>query len=247
MHFKIVTIFPKELSNSLSYGVVGNAINDNTIRIDYFDPRDHSDNKYGSIDDKPYGGGPGMVMQAKPVLESIDQARDNNIDIPVYFLSPRGKTFNQNKAKELSKMDKIVLVSSRYEGLDQRAIDETDNHEEISIGDYILSGGETACTVVIDSIARLIPGVLGDNDSILEESFSDGFLEYPHYTRPSEVNGETVPDILLSGDHEKINQWRKIQSLKNTQTRRPDLIDRSKLTDDEITIVDDLKNDLENL
>jgi|TARA_B100001094_G_scaffold60988_1_gene56597 tRNA (guanine37-N1)-methyltransferase len=247
MHFKIVTIFPKELSNSLSYGVVGNAINDNTIRIDYFDPRDHSDNKYGSIDDKPYGGGPGMVMQAKPVLESIDQARDNNIDIPVYFLSPRGKTFNQNKAKELSKMDKIVLVSSRYEGLDQRAIDQTDNHEEISIGDYILSGGETACTVVIDSIARLIPGVLGDNDSILEESFSDGFLEYPHYTRPSEVNGETVPDILLSGDHEKINQWRKIQSLKNTQTRRPDLIDRSKLTDDEITIVDDLKNDLENL
>jgi len=247
MHFKIVTIFPKELSNSLSYGVVGNAINDNTIRIDYFDPRDHSDNKYGSIDDKPYGGGPGMVMQAKPVLESIDKARDNNIDIPVYFLSPRGKTFNQNKAKELSKMDKIVLVSSRYEGLDQRAIDQTDNHEEISIGDYILSGGETACTVVIDSIARLIPGVLGDNDSILEESFSDGFLEYPHYTRPSEVNGETVPDILLSGDHEKINQWRKIQSLKNTQTRRPDLIDRSKLTDDEITIVDDLKNDLENL
>ena len=247
MHFKIVTIFPKELSNSLSYGVVGNAINDNTIRIDYFDPRDHSDNKYGSIDDKPYGGGPGMVMQAKPVLESIDQARDNNIDIPVYFLSPRGKTFNQNKAKELSKMDKIVLVSSRYEGLDQRAIDQTDNHEEISIGDYILSGGETACNVVIDSISRLIPGVLGDDDSILDESFSDGFLEYPHYTRPSEVNGETVPDILLSGDHEKINQWRKIQSLKNTQTRRPDLIDRSKLTDDEIMIVDDLKNDLENL
>ena len=247
MHFKIVTIFPKELSNSLSYGVVGNAINDNTIRIDYFDPRDHSDNKYGSIDDKPYGGGPGMVMQAKPVLESIDQARDNNIDIPVYFLSPRGKTFNQNKAKELSKMDKIVIVSSRYEGLDQRAIDQTDNHEEISIGDYILSGGETACNVVIDSISRLIPGVLGDDDSILDESFSDGFLEYPHYTRPSEVNGETVPDILLSGDHEKINQWRKIQSLKNTQTRRPDLIDRSKLTDDEIMIVDDLKNDLENL
>jgi tRNA (guanine37-N1)-methyltransferase len=247
MHFKIVTIFPKELSTSLSYGVVGNAINHKKIRIDYFNPRDHSDNKYGSIDDKPYGGGPGMVMQAKPVLESIDQARDNNIDIPVYFLSPRGKTFNQNKAKELSKMDKIVIVSSRYEGLDQRAIDQTDNHEEISIGDYILSGGETACNVVIDSISRLIPGVLGDDDSILDESFSDGFLEYPHYTRPSEVNGETVPDILLSGDHEKINQWRKIQSLKNTQTRRPDLIDRSKLTDDEITIVDDLKNDLENL
>lgn len=247
MHFKIVTIFPKELSVSLSYGVVGNAINDNKIRIDYFDPRDHADNKHGSIDDKPYGGGPGMVMQANPVLESIDQARDNSLDIPVFFLSPRGKTFDQNKAKELSKMDKIILVSSRYEGLDQRAIDQTDNHEEISIGDYILSGGEAACTVVIDSIARLIPGVLGDDESILEESFSDGLLEYPHYTRPSEVNGESVPDILLSGDHKKIEQWRKIQSLKNTQMRRPDLIDRSKLTEDQVKVIDDLKNDPENL
>ena len=247
MHFKIVTIFPKELRDSLSYGVVGNAINDNKIRIDYFDPRNHADNKHGSIDDKPYGGGPGMVMQAKPVLESIAQARDNSLDVPVYFLSPRGKTFNQNKAKELSKMDKIVLVSSRYEGLDQRAIDQTDNHEEISIGDYILSGGETACTVVVDSIARLIPGVLGDDDSILEESFSDGLLEYPHYTRPSEVNGESIPDILLSGDHKKIEEWRKIQSLKNTQMRRPDLIDRSKLTEDQIKIIDDVKNDPENL
>ena len=247
MHFKIVTIFPKELSISLSYGVVGNAINDNKIRIDYFDPRDHTDNKHGSIDDKPYGGGPGMVMQANPVLESIDQARDNSLDIPVFFLSPRGKTFDQNKAKELSKMDKIILVSSRYEGLDQRAIDQTDNHDEISIGDYILSGGEAACTVVIDSIARLIPGVLGDDESILEESFSDGLLEYPHYTRPSEVNGESVPDILLSGDHKKIEQWRKIQSLKNTQMRRPDLIDRSKLTEDQVKVIDDLKNDPENL
>ena len=247
MHFKIVTIFPKELSISLSYGVVGNAINDNKIRIDYFDPRDHADNKHGSIDDKPYGGGPGMVMQANPVLESIDQARDSSLDIPVFFLSPRGKTFDQNKAKELSKMDKIILVSSRYEGLDQRAIDQTDNHEEISIGDYILSGGEAACTVVIDSIARLIPGVLGDDESILEESFSDGLLEYPHYTRPSEVNGESVPDILLSGDHKKIEQWRKIQSLKNTQMRRPDLIDRSKLTEDQVKVIDDLKNDPENL
>ena len=247
MHFKIVTIFPKELSISLSYGVVGNAINDNKIRIDYFDPRDHADNKHGSIDDKPYGGGPGMVMQATPVLESIDQARNNSLDIPVFFLSPRGKTFDQNKAKELSKMDKIILVSSRYEGLDQRAIDQTDNHEEISIGDYILSGGEAACTVVIDSIARLIPGVLGDDESILEESFSDGLLEYPHYTRPSEVNGESVPDILLSGDHKKIEQWRKTQSLKNTQMRRPDLIDRSKLTEDQVKVIDDLKNDPENL
>ena len=245
MKFNIVTIFPNELIRSLSYGVIGNAINDNKIRIDCHDPRIHADNKYNSIDDKPYGGGPGMVMQAEPVLKSIQQARNGDINIPVVFLSPQGKTFNQDKAKELSKLDEIIIVSSRYEGLDQRAIDQTDNHEELSIGEYILSGGETACAVVIDSISRLIPGVLGDRESILEESFSDGLLEYPHYTRPPEVNGDKVPEILLSGDHQKINQWRRMQSLKNTYLKRPDLIDRSNLSEDEIEIIDAIKNDPE--
>lgn len=245
MKFNIVTIFPNELMRSLNYGVIGNAINDNKIRIDCHDPRIHADNKHNSIDDKPYGGGPGMVMQAEPVLKSIQQARNGDINIPVVFLSPQGKTFNQDKAKELSKLDEIIIVSSRYEGLDQRAIDQTDNHEELSIGEYILSGGETACAVVIDSISRLIPGVLGDRESILEESFSDGLLEYPHYTRPPEVNGDKVPEILLSGDHQKINQWRREQSLKNTYLKRPDLIDRSNLSEDEIEIIDAIKNDPE--
>ena len=245
MKFNIVTIFPNELMRSLNYGVIGNAINDNKIRIDCHDPRIHADNKHNSIDDKPYGGGPGMVMQAEPVLKSIQQARNGDINIPVVFLSPQGKTFNQDKAKELSKLDEIIIVSSRYEGLDQRAIDQTDNHEELSIGEYILSGGETACAVVIDSISRLIPGVLGDRESILEESFSDGLLEYPHYTRPPEVNGDKVPEILLSGDHQIINQWRRMQSLKNTYLKRPDLIDRSNLSEDEIEIIDAIKNDPE--
>ena len=245
MKFNIVTIFPNELMRSLNYGVIGNAINDNKIRIDCHDPRIHADNKHNSIDDKPYGGGPGMVMQAEPVLKSIQQARNGDINIPVVFLSPQGKTFNQDKAKELSKLDEIIIVSSRYEGLDQRAIDQTDNHEELSIGEYILSGGETACAVVIESISRLIPGVLGDRESILEESFSDGLLEYPHYTRPLEVNGDKVPEILLSGDHQKINQWRRVQSLKNTYLKRPDLIDRSNLSEDEIEIIDAIKNDPE--
>ena len=245
MKFNIVTIFPNELMRSLNYGVIGNAINDNKIRIDCHDPRIHADNKHNSIDDKPNGGGPGMVMQAEPVLKSIQQARNGDINIPVVFLSPQGKTFNQYKAKELSKLDEIIIVSSRYEGLDQRAIDQTDNHEELSIGEYILSGGETACAVVIDSISRLIPGVLGDRESILEESFSDGLLEYPHYTRPPEVNGDKVPEILLSGDHQKINQWRRVQSLKNTYLKRPDLIDRSNLSEDEIEIIDAIKNDPE--
>ena len=245
MKFNIVTIFPNELMQSLNYGVIGNAINDNKIRIDCHDPRIHADNRHNSIDDKPYGGGPGMVMQAEPVLKSIQQARNGDNNIPVVFLSPQGKTFNQDKAKELSKLDEIIIVSSRYEGLDQRAIDQTDNHEELSIGEYILSGGETACAVVIESISRLIPGVLGDRESILEESFSDGLLEYPHYTRPLEVNGDKVPEILLSGDHQKINQWRRMQSLKNTYLKRPDLIDRSNLSEDEIEIIDAIKNDPE--
>ena len=245
MKFNIVTIFPNELMRSLNYGVIGNAINDNKIRIDCHDPRIHADNKHNSIDDKPYGGGPGMVIQAEPVLKSIQQARNGDINIPVVFLSPQGKTFNQDKAKALSKLDEIIIVSSRYEGLDQRAIDQTDNHEELSIGEYILSGGETACAVVIDSISRLIPGVLGDRESILEESFSDGLLEYPHYTRPPEVNGDKVPEILLSGDHQKINQWRRVQSLRNTYLKRPDLIDRSNLSEDEIEIIDAIKNDPE--
>ena len=245
MKFNIVTIFPDELRSSLSYGVIGNAINDHKIKIHYFDPRVHSDNKHDSIDDKPYGGGPGMVMQADPVLKSIQQARNGDMNIPVVFLSPQGKTFNQDMSKKLSKLNEIIIVSSRYEGLDQRAIDQTDNHEELSIGDYILSGGETACAVVIDSISRLIPGVLGDSESILEESFNDGLLEYPHYTRPAEVNGDEVPEVLLSGDHQKINQWRRIQSLRNTYLKRPDLIDRSNLSEDEIGIIDDIKNDPE--
>ena len=245
MKFNVVTIFPNELMRSLNYGVIGNAINDNKIRIDCHDPRIHADNKHNSIDDKPYGGGPGMVMQAEPVLKSIQQARNGDINIPVVFLSPQGKTFNQDKAKELSKLDEIIIVSSRYEGLDQRAIDQTDNHEELSIGEYILSGGETACAVVIDSISRLIPGVLGDRESILEESFSHGLLEYPHYTRPPEVNGDKVPEILLSGDHQKINKWRRVQSLKSTNLKRPDLIDRSNLSEDEIEIIDAIKNDPE--
>ena len=231
MKFNIVTIFPNELMRSLNYGVIGNAINDNKIRIDCHDPRIHADNKHNSIDDKPYGGGPGMVMQAEPVLESIQQARNGDINIPVVFLSPQGKTFNQDKAKELSKLDEIIIVSSRYEGLDQRAIDQTDNHEELSIGEYILSGGETACAVVIDSISRLIPGVLGDRESILEESFSDGLLEYPHYTRPAEYRGLRVPEVLLSGNHDRIRQWREEQGKKRTQERRKDLMDHEASSD----------------
>ena len=245
MNICVVSLFPEMVKKILNFGVIGRSEANGIMSLSVINPRDFTDDNYQKVDDKPYGGGPGMVMQAEPVLKSIQQARNGDINIPVVFLSPQGKTFNQDKAKELSKLDEIIIVSSRYEGLDQRAIDQTDNHEELSIGEYILSGGETACAVVIDSISRLIPGVLGDRESILEESFSDGLLEYPHYTRPPEVNGDKVPEILLSGDHQKINQWRRMQSLKNTYLKRPDLIDRSNLSEDEIEIIDAIKNDPE--
>ena len=245
LNIKILTAYPQIFPGSLSHSIMGKALDEKKFLLDVINLHDFGLGDRKSIDDEPFGGGPGMVMQAEPVLKSIQQARNGDINIPVVFLSPQGKTFNQDKAKELSKLDEIIIVSSRYEGLDQRAIDQTDNHEELSIGEYILSGGETASAVVIDSISRLIPGVLGDRESVLEESFSDGLLEYPHYTRPPEVNGDKVPEILLSGDHQKINQWRRMQSLKNTYLKRPDLIDRYKLTDDEIKIIDDIKNDPE--
>jgi tRNA (guanine37-N1)-methyltransferase len=245
MRFNVVTIFPEQLTLALNYGVIGKAMEDSKLFVKYYDPRSHADNKYGSIDDKPYGGGPGMVMQAQPILQSIDDARGSNKEIPVIFLTPQGRTYNQEMAHELSRLDEIIIVSSRYEGLDQRAINQTENHQEISIGDYILSGGETACSVVIDSVARLLPGVLGDDESVIEESFSDGLLEYPHYTRPTEVNREEVPEVLLSGNHQKIIKWRRDQSIKKTYLNRPDLINKSKLSDEENKLLDDLENERE--
>ena len=245
MRFNVVTIFPEQLTLALNYGVIGKAMEDSKLFVKYYDPRSHTDNKYGSIDDKPYGGGPGMVMQAQPILQSIDDARGSNKEIPVIFLTPQGRTYNQEMAHELSRLDEIIIVSSRYEGLDQRAINQTENHQEISIGDYILSGGETACSVVIDSVARLLPGVLGDDESVIEESFSDGLLEYPHYTRPTEVNREEVPEVLLSGNHQKIIKWRRDQSIKKTYLNRPDLINKSKLSDEENKLLDDLENERE--
>jgi tRNA (guanine37-N1)-methyltransferase len=245
MRFNVVTIFPEQLTLALNYGVIGKAMEDSKLFVKYYDPRSHADNKYGSIDDKPYGGGPGMVMQAQPILQSIDDARGSNKEIPVIFLTPQGRTYNQEMAHELSRLDEIIIVSSRYEGLDQRAINQTENHQEISIGDYILSGGETACSVIIDSVARLLPGVLGDDESVIEESFSDGLLEYPHYTRPTEVNREEVPEVLLSGNHQKIIKWRRDQSIKKTYLNRPDLINKSKLSDEENKLLDDLENERE--
>ena len=245
MKFHIITIFPDQLEKSLKYGVIGKALETNTIELNLIDPRKFSDNDYGSIDDKPYGGGPGMVMQCDPVLSSIEEAKEQaEKDTLTVFLTPQGEQFTQKHAQKFSKYKDIIIVSARYEGLDERIIQLTDNSMELSIGDYVLSGGEIPSAVIVDSVSRLIPGVLGDAESANKDSFSLGLLEHPHYTRPENVRGEIVPEVLLSGDHQAIEKWRIKKSLIKTFEKRPDLLDKIELSEDQKTLLKDYKKEL---
>ena len=245
MKFHIITIFPDQLEKSLKYGVIGKALETNTIELNLIDPRKFSDNDYGSIDDKPYGGGPGMVMQCEPVLSSIEEAKEQaEKDTLTVFLTPQGEQFTQKHAQKFSKYKDIIIVSARYEGLDERIIQLTDNSMELSIGDYVLSGGEIPSAVIVDSVSRLIPGVLGDAESANKDSFSLGLLEHPHYTRPENVRGEIVPEVLLSGDHQAIEKWRIKKSLIKTFEKRPDLLDKIELSEDQKTLLEDYKKEL---
>ena len=244
MKFHIITIFPDQLEKSLKYGVIGKALETNTIELNLIDPRKFSDNDYGSIDDKPYGGGPGMVMQCEPVLSSIEEAKEQaEKDTLTVFLTPQGEQFTQKHAQKFSKYKDIIIVSARYEGLDERIIQLTDNSMELSIGDYVLSGGEIPSAVIVDSVSRLIPGVLGDAESANKDSFSLGLLEHPHYTRPENVRGEIVPEVLLSGDHQAIEKWRIKKSLIKTFEKRPDLLDKIELTEDQKTLLNNYKKE----
>ncbi len=245
MKFHIITIFSDQLEKSLKYGVIGKALETNTIELNLIDPRKFSDNDYGSIDDKPYGGGPGMVMQCEPVLSSIEEAKEQaEKDTLTVFLTPQGEQFTQKHAQKFSKYKDIIIVSARYEGLDERIIQLTDNSMELSIGDYVLSGGEIPSAVIVDSVSRLIPGVLGDAESANKDSFSLGLLEHPHYTRPENVRGEIVPEVLLSGDHQAIEKWRIKKSLIKTFEKRPDLLDKIELSEDQKTLLNNYKKEL---
>jgi len=245
MKFHIITIFPDQLEKSLKYGVIGKALETNTIELNLIDPRKFSDNDYGSIDDKPYGGGPGMVMQCEPVLSSIEEAKEQaEKDTLTVFLTPQGEQFTQKHAQKFSKYKDIIIVSARYEGLDERIIQLTDNSMELSIGDYVLSGGEIPSAVIVDSVSRLMPGVLGDAESANKDSFSLGLLEHPHYTRPENVRGEIVPEVLLSGDHQAIEKWRIKKSLIKTFEKRPDLLDKIELSEDQKTLLNNYKKEL---
>ena len=234
MDFYTLSLFPEMIEGCFNTSITGRAVAGGLIRLENINIRDFAGNKHMKVDDYPYGGGAGLVMQAEPVYRSyeyvmkkIDKKRRDrglktNRPVRVVYLTPRGFTFTQEKAVELSKNKEIVFLCGHYEGIDERVLEEivTDN---ISIGDYILTGGELASLVVMDAVARLVPGVLHNDESAVTDSFSDGLLEYPHYTRPEEFHGKKVPEILLSGHHAKVDEWRLQQSLEITKRVRPDL------------------------
>ena len=219
MKFDILTLFP-EMFENLKQSIIGRAIEKNIININSINIRDFSKDKHKKVDDTPYGGGAGMVMKPDVVYNAYNSIKEKNAK--VIYMSPQGKTLNQKKVEELSKEEHLIILCGHYEGIDQRVLDKIVD-EEISIGDYVLTGGELPAMVLIDSVSRYVEGVLKE-DSIKEESFSNGLLEYPQYTRPEVFEGEKVPEILLSGHHENISKWRKEKSLEITKKKRPELI-----------------------
>lgn len=223
MRIDIMTLFPEMCENVLSESIIGRARKAGIIEIGCTDIRDFAGNKHNRVDDAPYGGGKGMIMQAEPIYNCYRSLYSGEDKPYLIYMSPKGKTFKQEDAIRLSKLDRIVLLCGHYEGVDQRVIDEIVD-EEISVGDYVLTGGELPALIVADAVARMIPGVLAEEICFTEESHFDGLLEYPHYTRPEVWHGVSVPEVLLSGHHKNIENWRKEQALKVTKSRRPDML-----------------------
>ena len=239
MKFDVLTLFP-EMFEPLKKSIIGKAEEKNLIQIELINIRDFSKNKHKKVDDTPYGGGAGMVMQPDVVYDAYKSIKDKNAK--VIYLTPQGKTLNQEKVEKLSKEEHLILLCGHYEGIDQRVIDEIVD-EEISIGDYVLTGGEIPAMVLIDSVSRYVEGVLNE-ESRNEESFSQGLLEYPQYTRPEIFNDKKVPEILLSGHHENINKWRRCEALKNTYLKRPELLKNVELSEQDKKILEKIKKDV---
>lgn len=224
MEIQVVTLFPEMISGALRYGILGRALERGLLSVGTEDPRAHTTDPHRTVDDRPYGGGPGMVLKAEPMLAAIEAARSRVPQgCPRIYLSAQGEPFRQGVAEELAALPGFVLVAGRYEGLDERAL-ELGIDRELSVGDYVVSGGELPALMVIDAVARLIPGALGDERSNVEESFTEGLLDWPHYTRPEVFAGRPVPPVLLSGNHADIRRWRLAQAVQRTWLRRPDLI-----------------------
>ena len=236
MIFDILTIFPGMFASPLAESIVGKAVERGFIDVRLHDIRDYAADKHQMTDDRPFGGGEGMVMKPEPIVEALRKLKSEPPEAKVILLSPQGRLFSQELARELSGADRLILICGRYEGVDER-VAEHFTDDQVSIGDYVLTGGELAAMVIVDALTRLIPGVLGNLDSAAAESFSESVLEYPQYTRPQEFEGLKVPGVLLSGNHETIRKWRRIQALLRTRRRRPDLFARLDLSAEDLALL----------
>ena len=232
MRAGIVTLFPEMFTAVSEFGVTGRAVRDGLVELAFWNPRDYTSDKHKTVDDRPYGGGPGMLMKTQPLELAVGAARLALPEAQVIYLTPQGKVLNQAAINRLAEQESLILLCGRYEGIDERVI-ETQVDEEWSLGDYVLSGGEVAAMVCLDAIIRLQPGALGHEDSAGQDSFMQGLLDCPHYTRPEHYAGKSVPPVLLSGDHEAIRKWRLQQSLGRTWLRRPELLEKVILSDEQ--------------
>lgn len=229
----VISLFPEMFSAVTGFGVTGRAIKEGLLEVSVWNPRDFTHDRHRTVDDRPYGGGPGMLMMVQPLVDAIEAAKsDLGQDTPVIYLSPQGQKLDHKGVQSLSGNDRMILIAGRYEGIDERIIEKYVD-AQWSIGDYVLSGGELPAMVLIDAVSRLVPGVLGHQDSAEEDSFANGLLDCPHYTRPEVYNEQQVPSVLLSGNHEKIRRWRLQQSLGRTWLQRPELIKDLALTDEQ--------------
>lgn len=245
MRFDVLTLFPEMIVSAASYGITGRAQEREIITLSVWNPRDYTTDKHRTVDDRPYGGGPGMVMKYQPLHDALTAAKQAGVSsAKVVYLSPQGKPITQALLAEACELSQLILVAGRYEGVDGRFVG-LDCDEEWSIGDYVISGGELAALVVIDAITRLLPGALGDEDSAQQDSHVDGLLDYPHFTRPEQVEGVPVPDVLLSGNHADIGRWRMKQALGRTWQKRPDLLKKKELTADQEKLLKEFINQVE--
>ncbi|HHJ40317.1 MAG: tRNA (guanine-N1)-methyltransferase [Methylothermaceae bacteria B42] len=244
MRFDIVTLFPEMIEHASGFGVTGRAIERKLVALKTWNPRDYTEDRHRTVDDRPFGGGPGMVMKVKPLRDAIQAAKvDSEIPGRILYLSPQGKRLEQKDIARLAGENRLILVAGRYEGIDERLL-ETVIEEEWSIGDYVLSGGELPALVMMDAIIRLLPGVLHDPQSAEQDSYVAGLLDHPHYTRPEVIEGMKVPDILLSGNHQAIARWRMKQALGRTWQRRPDLLAKVTLSAEQQQLLDEFRSEL---
>jgi len=242
MRIDVVTLFPEMIREHSRHGIQGRAIAQGLLDLVTWNPRDYSTDRHHSVDDRPYGGGPGMVMQVAPLRAAVQAARAQAPRSQVIYLSPQGRRFDQERARALARCEQLILVAGRYEGVDERFL-VLEADEELSIGDYVLSGGELPALVVMDALTRLLPGALGDAESAEQDSFMDGLLDYPHYTRPEALEGLVVPEVLLGGNHAAIHRWRHKQALGRTWQRRPDLLERLQLSAEQQALLDEFINE----